>query len=78
MWAFELPWALVEAHLEAIPRLRAEESLIAATRVALGSGTLKRADASAVHRAWSQQAHEGRRRVAPRPVPLPKKGSPDT
>jgi hypothetical protein len=63
-WAFETPWALVLAHLRMIPVLRAEEALHASSTVALGSGTLKRADAKQLQRTWERQTGRSRRRRA--------------
>jgi hypothetical protein len=65
-WAFQTPWPLVLAHLRMIPVLTAEESLLAAARMALGSGRLKRHDAQALHRQWVRQT--GRERRARRPA----------
>lgn len=51
-----------------MPQLSAEETLDQATAVALGSGTLKKADARRVHAALEKQA-SGRRAVVRRPGP---------
>lgn len=61
MWAFELPWALVEAHLAAMPALRAEEALLASAASALGAGTLKARDAKALRSSLERQAGQFRR-----------------
>jgi hypothetical protein len=48
-----------------MPRMQAEESMLAATRVALGGGSLKKDDAARLRRAWEQAASGGR---APRAI----------
>ena len=50
-----MPSALLSAHVVEMPRLVAEESLQAAARVAVGSGTLKKGKASQLQRNWQRQ-----------------------
>lgn len=51
-----MPIPLLRSHLAALPRLEAEESLLAAERIAVGSATLKPAPRDAVVAAWREQA----------------------
>lgn len=62
-----MPTCLVLALLTMQPRLQAEESIHAANRVAMGSGTLTKQDAEAMGRAWAQQANPD----APKPATDP-------
>ena len=45
-------------YYEAIPRLRAQENMLMATAVAIGSGTLKQDAHRSIMRDWRQQAGE--------------------
>jgi hypothetical protein len=66
-WRDEARERDVVRYLRMIPVLTAEESLLSASRIALGSGTMKRGDARALQRAWERQtgrAKRDRRRVA--------------
>lgn len=49
-----MPEKLVLAHVRALPRLEAEESLTAVTRHQVGGGLLKRADSSRVLGNWQR------------------------
>lgn len=51
---FDIPLYLLRPMIDAIPRLIAEESLIAVERAQVGSGQMKREDASKVLRAWQR------------------------
>jgi hypothetical protein len=55
-WLTATPIAVFRACLAWLPRLEAEESLLACSRVALGSGTLAKDDRQTLHRAWMKQA----------------------
>lgn len=48
--------SLVRACLTELPRLMAQESILAALRVSVGSGTLTRDSAREIHRSWSEHA----------------------
>lgn len=50
------PVAVVRAHVRMMPRLEAEESLLVAQRVALGSGSYKKDDARRLTHRWTNQA----------------------
>lgn len=50
------PLALLRASMHMLPRLEAEESILAANRVAMGSGAMKPEDAQRVARGWERQA----------------------
>jgi hypothetical protein len=51
-----MPIPLLRSHLAALPRLEAEESLLEAERIAVGSATLKPAPRGEVLAAWRDQA----------------------
>lgn len=57
------PW--LNAYAEQLPRINAEESLIAAERIAVGSATLKKGTARQITDGWRREAHQ--RRVVLRP-----------
>jgi hypothetical protein len=59
-WLAETPRAVVRAHLLMLPRLDAEESLSAAQRVAVGTGSLKGNAGPALIRDWLRVAHRDR------------------
>jgi hypothetical protein len=52
----ETPAAVLRACYQMIPRLQAEESLLAAQRVGLGSGSYKKEDARRIVREWQRSA----------------------
>lgn len=56
-WLAEIPQAVVNAHVAMLPRLDAEESLLAAMRVGVGSGSLKKDAAQSIQREWSRRAN---------------------
>lgn len=56
---------MVNAALRDLARLQAEESLVAANRIAVGGGKLKEQDARAIVADWSKAAHPGGRRGKP-------------
>lgn len=51
-----MPTPILSAYSRMLPVLTAEESLLATTRVAVGSGTLKKGTASSIQRAWQRTA----------------------
>lgn len=60
-WRHQVPMSDIRMCLRAIPRLRAEESLIEATSTAVGSGVLKKGAAKATIERWTREANGGRR-----------------
>src|SRR5688500_3605156 len=60
-----MPTSLLNAYAEQLPRISAEESLQAAERIAVGSGTLKRGVDRRISDGWTRQA--GQRRLVIRP-----------
>lgn len=64
-WRSTASWRDVRRYLRMIPVLQAEESLMVAARVALGSGVLKRADARALQRQWERRTGRPSRRDRP-------------
>jgi hypothetical protein len=60
-----MPTCLVIALLTMQPRLEAEESLLAANRIAVGGGKMKSADSGRLLREWAGAAHP----EAPNPKP---------
>lgn len=55
-WLAETPMAVVRACVSQMSKLRARDSIRAATRVAMGSGSLKKQDAKQISREWNQAA----------------------
>lgn len=55
-----MPPAMLNAYIDALPRLTAEESLLASERVAVGSGSLKRFVARRIQSGWIRQADQRR------------------
>lgn len=51
-----MPIPLLQSHLTALPRLEAEESLLEAERIAVGSGSLKPDPRADVVAAWRDRA----------------------
>jgi hypothetical protein len=51
----ETPLAIVRASSRMLPRLEAEESLLATQRTAVGTGSLSKDDRQAVVRRWARQ-----------------------
>lgn len=64
----DAPMWSVRSALRMIPRLEAEESLQAATRTAVGSGTLTKHDSSRIQRQWADISRTAAARVR-RPSP---------
>ena len=56
-----MPTCLVLAMQKMIPRLEAEESVLAANRIAVGGGKLKKETAEAIVREWSEHLPKGRK-----------------
>lgn len=65
-----MPTCLVFALLTMLPRLQAEESIVAANRIAYGSGKLTADSARALSREWESAAHAGAARSGPTPEAL--------
>jgi hypothetical protein len=61
----ETPWDVVQAHLAMMPGLRAEESLLAVTRTALGSGCVEKREARELLREWERTIYRAKRRRHP-------------
>jgi len=68
MWVAEVPSALVNACAIMLPRLEAEESMLAATRVAMGNGSLQPDEANRVREQWSTATMEDVPSAVPAPV----------
>ena len=49
-----LPVGIFRAYVEMLPRLTAEESMLAAQRVAMGSGTIDESASKRIRRAWEE------------------------
>jgi hypothetical protein len=60
-----MPAPLLNAYAAQLPGLVAEESLLAATRVAVGSGSLRKGEGRRLMATWSRTAGQGH--PAPRP-----------
>lgn len=60
-----MPTPILNAYAEQLPRLSAEESLMAANRVAVGSGSLKKGVGQRIAQGWQRAA--GRSAPALRP-----------
>ena len=56
-----LPVGIFGVYLNMLPRLVAEESMLAVQRVAMGSGTLEEQTAKRIRRAWDEMANTGPR-----------------
>lgn len=63
----ETPVALVHASATMMTRLVAEESLLDATRVAVGTGSLGQDDAKAITGEWTRLTDVAKQRVVHRP-----------
>lgn len=63
----ETPVALVHASASLLPRFTAEESFLASTRVAVGSGSLDADDARAVTAEWRSCLERATRAVVRQP-----------
>jgi hypothetical protein len=59
-WLAETPRAVVRAHLLMLPRIGAEESLLTAQRIAVGTGSLKADALRDLMRSWQRVADAGR------------------
>ena len=72
-WASAVPLAVLTASLAALPRLEAEESILAMTRVAMGTGSFKEETSRQIRKDWVRTA-EGPQPIekavaAPRALP---------
>jgi len=72
LWLTRVPLALVRAHVEMLPRLQAEESLLTARRVAVGSGSMSSKDARSTQADWLRtiEPHTARARQKASPADL--------
>jgi hypothetical protein len=64
-WWTGVPRRVLRIFAAMIPRLTAEESLLAAERIAVGVGRLPRHDARALVSRWQRAARAGRERAQP-------------
>jgi len=55
-----MPTPVLNAYAEQLPRLSAEESLLAANRIAVGSGTLKKGEGRRIASSWQRLVGEQR------------------
>ena len=55
-----MPTPILNAYAEQLPRLTAEESLLAANRTAVGTGSLKKGEGRRVAASWQRLAGEHR------------------
>lgn len=69
------PTAMVLALFTMLPRLEAEQSMLAAERVAMGMGAMKKEAADAIWKRWAKAANEGVD-VRPQPTALAAHGIP--
>lgn len=61
-----MPTSVLNAYAEQLPRLSAEESLLAAQRVAVGSGSLKKGEGRRVAAGWERTAGQARPVLRPK------------
>jgi hypothetical protein len=52
-----VPFGLVRAYHTMLPRLRAEEALLAATEVGMGTGSIEKSDANHIRSTWDRVAN---------------------
>ena len=60
-----MPVPLLNAYAENLSRLTAEESLVAAERVAVGTGSLKKGQGKRIAGQWSRRADQTRHVLKP-------------
>ena len=60
-----MPVPLLSAYIESLSRLTAEESLVAAERVAVGTGSLKRGQGKQIAGQWSRATGQTRHVLRP-------------
>jgi hypothetical protein len=65
-WRHEVPLQDINMCLRAIPRLRAQESLVVAQRIAVGTGSMKKGAAGPILRQWKRDATGGQPRTRER------------
>lgn len=63
------PLAIVRSALKMLPRLTAEESIMASNRMLVGSGAASPEDARAMHRDWSRDATPPRQQSKAKATP---------
>jgi hypothetical protein len=61
-----MPTPLLNAHAAQLPRISAAESLQAAERIAVGSGTLKKGVGRRITDGWQRQADQRRQVIRPK------------
>ena len=61
-----MPTPLLNAYSAQLPRLRAEESLLAAERTAVGTGSLKKGEGRRILAGWQRQTDQRPPVVRPR------------
>lgn len=61
-----MPTPILNAYAEQLPRLSAEESLLSANRIAVGTGSLKKGEGRRVVAGWSRQVDDRRSVVRPK------------
>jgi hypothetical protein len=61
-----MPTPFLNAYAEQLPRLTAEESLMAANRVAVGSGSLKKGVGQRIAQGWQRSAGQGAPAIRPK------------
>lgn len=71
-----MPTCLAQALFTMLPRLEAEESLLAADRVAMGTGSMKKESADATWKRWATATGHGADAAKPRPTALAAHGIP--
>lgn len=60
-----MPTPLLNAYAAGLPRLAAEESLMAAQRIAVGTGSLKKGEGRRIAEGWQRMADHHRPLVKP-------------
>lgn len=60
-----MPTLLLNAYATRLPRLSAEESLMAAQRIAVGTGSLQKGDGRRIAEGWQRMAAQHRPVVRP-------------
>jgi hypothetical protein len=67
-WLIDTPIAMVNACLRMLPRLKAEENLVAVHVGAIGAGTLEKEARSKILRGWESAVHGVTARSKPAPL----------
>jgi len=61
-----MPTPILNAYAEQLPRLSAEESLMAATRTAVGTGSLKKGEGRRITAGWTRGTDQPRLAMRPK------------